>query len=363
MNAHYITNKILYDWIAISSTIDSVESIIELIGLHDVQFVETYGFYGYKHRLIFNGIGIHYCFAGNENSVLLEMSGQGCRTFEQYGNADYNSLFKYVLENDEVKISRIDIAYDDFNNYIDLDSIKQNVLERNFISVCKAKNVGFQYSCSDDDFGGAWTVTAGTKGSNIYMRIYDKAEERNATDKFDHWVRCELQLRKSHANQFITFLLGGQAYSPEGEVIIKNLRLDSLYFSVLNHFIRFIDKDANNDTNKWRKPMQKHWEKFACSVTSQRVSLYVKPGVEYNLLRLDHSVEEQYACMIYTYIVCHSVDELVNAVSSKQHKLNVKYRNLIAEHQVQLDAMQSLNERRAELDSVFENLTKDCRRI
>lgn len=346
MKSRYFQNKILFDWVSITSKIDSVESIIDLIGFYDIQFIDTYGLYGYKHRLMFDGVSIMY--GGIHDSVMLEMSGQGCRCFESYGNGDFYALFRHVLENsDDVNITRLDVAYDDFNYLLDLDAIYQDVINRNFVSKCDSGNVGFQYQCKN---GGSWTITAGNRGSNIFMRIYDKSRERNAMDEFPHWVRCELQIRHSHACQFIRFLLGGQAYSPNGDVIIKHLRLDSLYFSVLNHFFRIIDIDANDDSNKWRKPMRDHWKKFAHSVTTQRISLYVKPGVEYNLLRLDHSVEQQYAGMIYTYIQCHSIDELVNVVSKKRGNLSVKHRQII-------------NERQAQMDEYFKKLTMDCRKI
>lgn len=346
MNAHYIQNKILFDWISISSKIDSVDTIIELLGLDNVSFVDTYGLYGYKNRIIFDGIGIH--FGGRTDTVLLEMSGQGCRAFESYGNGDYNSLFEYVLlHKDDVNITRLDIAYDDFNYLIDLESIKQDVIDGNFVCKCSSDNVGFEYTRKN---GGSWTINAGKRGSNIYLRIYDKSKERNAMEEFPHWVRCEIQLRHSHAGQFINFLLNRAVYTPEGDIIIDGLRIDSLYFSVLNHFIRFIDKDCNNDTNTSRLPVKAHWAKFAHSVTTQRISLYVKPGVSYNILRLDHSVEEQYSGMIYTYIQCHGIQQLIDVVESKKYNLNTKYRDVISQRQ-------------AQLDEYWEKLMKDCKQL
>lgn len=345
MKSLYVQNKILFDWVSITSKIDSVESIIDLIGFYDIQFIDTYGLYGYKHRLMFDGVSIMY--GGIHNSVMLEMSGQGCRCFESYGNGDFYALFRYVLQNsDDVNITRLDVAYDDFNYLLDLDAIRDDVINKRYVT--KSNKCRLEFVC---DFGvDSWTFYAGNRGSNISLRIYDKRIERNAADEYDHWVRSELQLRHKHAEQFIRFLIGGQAYSPNGDVIIEHLRLDSLYFSVLNHFIRFIDIDANDDSNKWRKPMRDHWKKFAHSVTTQRISLYVKPGVEYNLLRLDHTVEQQYAGMIYTYIQCHSIDELVNAVSKKRGNLSVKHRQII-------------NERQAQMDEYFKKLTMDCRKI
>lgn len=320
MNAHYTTNKILFDWISITSKIDSVDTIIELLGLNDVTMIDTYGLYGYHHRMMYDGIGIHY--GGNTGTVLLEMSGQGCRVFETYGNGDYIKLLSYVLEHPgDINITRLDVAYDDYNNLIELDKIVADIHDLNFVTQSNPDNVGYTY------MGGAYTVNAGKRGSNIYMRIYDKARERNALDEYPHWVRCELQLRHGHALQFIRLLFGGA--DKDGNVITDDMRIDKLYFAVLNHYIRFIDRSVNNDSNKWRLPMAQHWSKFAESVTSQRVSLYVKPGVEYNAMRLYNNVNDMYHNLIYTYTQVYGTAALLDVARRPRNKLNVKYQQVI----------------------------------
>ena len=49
--------------------------------------------------------------------VCVEMSGKGCRTFEEFGNGDYEWIFTLVRQQQpdgEMKITRLDVAYDDF---------------------------------------------------------------------------------------------------------------------------------------------------------------------------------------------------------------------------------------------------------
>ena len=56
------------------------------------------------------------------------------------------------------------------------------------------------------------TVQFGSPKSDTLIRIYDKARERNCPAG-NHWIRCELQLRRERAASFIQLLQAiGEAY-------------------------------------------------------------------------------------------------------------------------------------------------------
>lgn len=152
------------------------------------------------------------------------------------------------------------------------------------------------------------------------FRIYDKAAERNKSDDIPHWVRCEIQLRRERAYEFIRLLRE------------ENETVDNLYFLVLNHYLRFVEPDLS-DSNKSRWNLAKHWVAFAYSVTTQKKSLFVKPGLDYNLAKLDKVVENQFAGAVFTYLKCHGIDRLVTTLDEKfsKVKLNQKYRRLLQE--------------------------------
>lgn len=79
-------NYICYDYLSFTSKIDSVNSIAALLGLSDLSFETIKGFYGYRDRLYFDGISIH--FNGRPGmGVCVEMSGHGCRNFEKYSDS------------------------------------------------------------------------------------------------------------------------------------------------------------------------------------------------------------------------------------------------------------------------------------
>lgn len=325
MDCNYTSNKILFDYFAFTVKDVEAEDMITLLGLDGVQFVDLGGTRGYHHRYYYDCVSI--MFGGREyNDVFVELSGQGCRVYESYGNNDWFGLCYFVLTNENAKMTRIDIAYDDFNGLLDLDLIEKDVSTGSWIARCKNISVLNDYNRSGIV---GKTVTAGQRGSNISCRIYDKAKERNRDDEIDHWVRCELQIRHKHADNFLYYLLADDVKSIYGIEIDVNRRLDSLYFAVLNHFLRFIDVSANSDSNLWRKPLAEHWRKFIDSYKGNSISLYSNPGVEYNLSKLEYNTTEQYGGMIYTYIEIMGVDELVEKVKHKKFKLNKKYQTLI----------------------------------
>ena len=322
MNALFTTNKILFDYFSFTIKNVEPEDVISMLGLEGIQFTDNFGARGYSHRYYYDGVSIMF---GSRDHVWCEMSGQGCRVFETYGTSDWFGLAYQVLNNDNAHMTRIDIAYDDFNGLLDLDSIKDDVKNNCWIS--RANSISVIEDFSRYGLSGS-TVNIGQRGSNVSCRIYDKAKERNRDD-IDHWVRCELQIRHKHADNFIKYLLSDNFNYIFGVDINVENRLDALYFAVLNHFIRFIDISCNDDSNRWRKPCAVHWQKFIDSYFGNSISLYSDPGVDYNEMRLRHSVEEQYGGMIYTYIQLIGLDELETAVLPKKFKLNKKYQYLL----------------------------------
>lgn len=124
-------NKILIDWFAYSAQTPSKSEFEEVkkaeenlllfelkecMGLDNefVVFQELPGMYFYKSRHAFNGISFLFDGMREDMGVCCQMSGKGCRTFETFGNGDYESLFNRCVHYSGMNISRIDIAYDDF---------------------------------------------------------------------------------------------------------------------------------------------------------------------------------------------------------------------------------------------------------
>lgn len=313
-------NRVIYDWLTFTSKIDSTESIMELLGLSDCSFIELErGMNGYPHCLHFGGISI--CYGGREDmGVCCSMSGKGCRTFEEYGTGDYKAIFDKILENysddgdkRKMNLTRLDVANDDFEKYLDIWTIYNATTSGGYVDNRLARG---DFVTRFNDFGvnpssKGLSCYFGSERSNIYIRIYDKKAEQKRDD-LDHWVRCEIQLRKENAIGFA--MLTGD--------ICTN------YFGVLNNYLRFIEP-SETDSNKRRAQTADWWQKFL--QTSERLKIFQCPGIEYDVMCLDGYVYGQCAGAISTMIelvgLFTFLDRLDEAVRSR--KLNPKYRDLI----------------------------------
>lgn len=294
-------NLVIYDWLSITSKIHDPLDIMDIIGIGPSYWTSLKGAHGYRERFYYESISIH--FSGTEEmGVWLEMSGQGCRAFETYGNGNYDQLFQLVNYNaGDMKITRLDVAYDDHSGVLDIGELCADTLSGKFISRFNDWQV-IQGSkgCS---------VTHGSMKSDIFIRIYDKAAERGLTDG-SHWIRVEIQMRKERAMKF--------AYLTEP--------IGVRFSGVLLNYLRYVEPDGL-DSNKWRWPLLSYWADLI--ETSYKISLFEKPGTEYNLFHLENFVVKQAGNAIDAYIQINGLDNLVDSIKKRGTMPNPKYIELV----------------------------------
>ena len=307
-------NRIIYDYVTFSSQIHSPDDLIDILGLGGVAFDISNGFYGYRSRLFFCGISIHFEGAPGMG-VCVEMSGKGCRTFEEFGSGDYDTIFAIVRQHQphqEMKITRLDVAYDDFSGKLDLPTISRDTVDGYFISRFR------DWQVIQGNKGGS--VNHGSKSSNVYIRIYDKAMEQ----KIDqiHWVRVEIQLRKECAWGFIQLQ----------DVI------DKKFFGVLNEYLRYI-VESDSDSNRWRLPMVDYWADFVDY--DDQVSIFAKPASDFNVAKLYEYITTQTSGACQTYIDMFGSDSFLSTIAAarKGKRLNPKYQQLKSEFLAHGDAI------------------------
>lgn len=109
MSSSGAENIVLYDWLSFTSKNHTPEELIEALGLSHVNWTLTKGARGYRDRKYFSCISIHYN-GRPDMGVWVEMSGQGCRTFESLSAVGWERLFSFIRENG-LKITRLDVAY------------------------------------------------------------------------------------------------------------------------------------------------------------------------------------------------------------------------------------------------------------
>ena len=301
MDSNVAENIVLYDWLSFTSKLHTPEELIDALGLSHVNWTITKGARGYQDRKYFSYISIHYN-GRPDMGVWVEMSGQGCRTFESLSAVGWERLFSFIRENG-LKITRLDVAYDDHTGVIPLGEIVNDTQSGMFISKSNYWETVLSSKGS--------TVQIGSPQSRVLIRIYDKAMERNCPPGI-HWIRCEIQLRDDRAIQFSNIPL------PIGEA----------FAGVLLNYLRFVE--PSDDENKWRWPMKDYWS--ALVDDAERISIYQAPGMEYNEERCKRYVVNQAGNAIDAIIHMYGIDEFAKMIEERPVMPNPKYDLLIKQH-------------------------------
>ena len=241
-------NIILVDWFAMSYRQKGITAydVIESLGLKEnVKFLQMPGRYMYRDRLSFGNIHIYYNNINSEQDFpMLEMTGQGCREFETFSFYSFSDMMQLAKDTKKYHMTRLDIAYDDRTDIFDIDQIEKDYRSRYWVSnSCKGRvtiDISKEKNYNGDYYDGIYVMT-GTKSSDMYMRIYDKAVERGFDDG-RHWVRCELVLKQDRAVEFIR----------------NNDEIGKKYRGVIHNYFRFVTP-SKTDTNKRRWKMREYW--------------------------------------------------------------------------------------------------------
>ncbi len=302
MDSSVAENLVIYDWLSFTSKVHTPDQLIAALGLSHVPWTETKGARGYRDRKYFSCISIHYN-GRSDMGVWVEMSGQGCRTFESLSKVGWEGIFSFIRDNG-LKITRLDVAYDDHSGILNIREIASDTQAGMYIS----KSDYWETVLSSK----GTTVQIGSPQSKVLIRIYDKAAERGKPD--EHWIRVELQLRDDRAVQFTKIPLPiGQAFA-----------------GVLLNYLRYVE--PGEDTNKWRWPMTDYW--FNLVQDAEKISIYQTPGMEYNEERCKNYVINQAGNAIDACIQMYGLYEFEKMIQERKTAPNPKYEQLIQQHRL-----------------------------
>lgn len=305
-------NRIIIDWVSFTTRLHTVSDLVQLLGLTDVPFEDLAGSKGKKHRYHFGGISIHADEIQNKvltgDYIWLEMSGQGCRTFETHGNGNYNLLFYAAINYpSEIHLTRLDVAFDDMTGVLDINVLCDETRLENYTSLLQ------KYQSIYSNAGN--TVYFGSRLSKTLIRIYDKAKERGYDDTV-HWIRCELQLKDSNALGFAKKM--------------KEIPITDVYRGVIRKYLQY-RTPSETDSNKARWEIRDWWNRFLDY--SIPMSVWQKPGVIYNLHVCEKYVLSQPVGSIKTLIKIYGKEAFVSMIENAPPSKNPKYKRLISEYE------------------------------
>lgn len=294
-------NTICVDWLTFTSHCDSTTSVISMLGLESVEFMEAaHGRNGYKQMLTFQNISILY--DGRDGMGLcVDMSGNGCRTFEEYSTTTWDSLFSTLLSDSEsYNITRLDAAFDDRTGILDIDVLRDDTDDHHYVSRSRTWEV---------DYGSAGTtIYHGSKKSDMLIRIYDKAAEMGHDD--EHWIRVELQMRDQNAAGFV------RSIASQG--------LGTTFLGVLRNYLRYVTPVSDLNMSRW--PETDYWKNLCEDVSHIRI--WSCPGINYTFANLQHYVIDQVGNALDTYVHIFGVEDLIYQLGKRSIRLSLKYQKL-----------------------------------
>lgn len=322
-------NRILIDWLTFTTRKENLLSVFNIIGIPFDNFIDLHkGFNGYKSALYFEGISI--CYDGSswidnngvihDMGIMVNMSGKGCRAFEDNSDKSFNDLFMYIFERlDDFNITRLDVAFDDFEGVLDINKIADDVRSKNYVS--RFKNVGINWTRKNDIEGN--TIYFGSEKSDLMYRLYDKKVEQNIIDDNMHWIRFEAQCRNGHAQTFV-------------ELICQGIDISEVFFNTLNNQLRFVIPDEN-DSNRRRWATASYWEKFL--QYKGVMSLYKESGSDFNDDNLV-SYLRTYSGALYTLCSMYGIEFLLRSLKERSFgKFNSKYTSFLKSKGVDIHSL------------------------
>lgn len=183
--------------------------------------------------------------------VNVSVPAHGLQTFfNKFGNPapSVKDLFKELM-NRGARMSRIDVCFDDFSktyrpkDYIDWD-----------INDCIKTR--FRFSTFIKGTNGGYTYELGKRGSERFMRIYDKDKESIGIsgEPLIDAVRYEFEIHNASARGFAQDIVDG-----------KCCTMADLILS----FFTVVDRKNNNITDRGQCPINEQWELWVKSQVSR----------------------------------------------------------------------------------------------
>ena len=318
--------EVLIDWLTFSVKKDDPSEVIrEYLGLDPALFQDTgYSLLGYNKVLRFSDICV--CYEPRENKhfqnmgICVSMSGNGCRAFEtmsKLGAKDkqgtqsvaFPALFQLLTADETANVSRIDIACDDREGYLNMDEIIDRTRSNEINSRLLRRTINF--SLNGKDKAGA-TVYIGAPSSEFRVRIYDKALEQGVEG---HWIRVELVMRSANANAFV-------------EDMTNSENVGKLAAQVINDKFSFIERD---DSNISRCTVCDWWQNFVDEL--DKVRLVSRDVIQHGVERIRSWIENQEGPSLYVLMKTMGIIDIYNIAASSAGRISAQQEALIMDFQ------------------------------
>ena len=155
-------------------------------------------------------------------------------------------------------LTRLDISYDDRIGIVTVAEVQRALSCGDVVTRSRKWRPDGDYEIGNHAVDGG-TVYIGSRKSDVFLRVYDKAKEQGLDNT--HWTRFEIQLRNDLATSLARLLCN----SGDDEDLFIELSLGTL-----KGYIEF--KDKNSDSNPSRRVRLPWWGKIVGDVSKVKAS-------------------------------------------------------------------------------------------
>jgi hypothetical protein len=193
--------------------------------------------------------------------VCVELSSQALDELQGAFDVDLFALLARIHANPKVRLTRLDLAADDKNKILDMDTIQDFTNKQQYNSRTRYYKV---FYTGEGLRTTGKTVYIGKKISDVFMRFYDKAKQtynrKTQPDLYNsHWIRAEIVFKRERATAALDEILkaGTDAF---GETVAN----------LMNGFVTFTLPDA---TRAERRTVAPWWLAFVDTVTRLKIHI------------------------------------------------------------------------------------------
>ena len=318
-------NECLIDWLRFSIP-DTTEHNVanNILALDFSKFTEdrkNSPYPTYQSKITFANIEIHSSI--NHEKILVNLSGQACRQYEEYMSAidgwHWHEFIKVIIQNDG-NITRIDLALDIFDETSPSVEKLQDYVKRGQLST---------RSHTFKEINSGQILDGKLKGFTLYiganpqiLRIYDKKQERIANTgeitNVKKWVRWELELTDKKAMEVTRLITSATPLN----IIIKGIL--SAHYSFKTQ-----PKSKQDFHNKARWSNMKWWNNFITGIPKMPLKVVKeKPTMAKTAKWINHGVSKslamQYRALTDAYGEEYANDYIKQILESGANKFSEK---------------------------------------
>jgi phage replication initiation protein len=276
------TLKKIFDYIADQDRHDPLECIIDYLRvtfpIHDTAIIfenvlkidKAYfaevdsHLYGYIGGYQLDYIQVLYSKKNDERGVLIQLSGQGCRQFEAFLEAQGRTWFDffYACFDYKCRVTRLDLAINDYKEYLSIPTLLNKIFRQELISRFRKFDFNGSGSISERKQEGT-SIYFGSKKSEFYITFYQKNYEqarklRIPVEEVPIKNRYEMRFKNERAMLVITEFM-------------KSGDLSTIVLGIMKDYLLFTDRRADVNRKYWK--INRKWAYFLGDVEKMRLAV------------------------------------------------------------------------------------------